>query len=152
MLLEMGISERALEYWHSMAELGLSPQVYSTYRLSLLCRVYMRHKADYLPLCVELQNCSIPSVWVRFRYAWGHKMQGDGTVIPSIPVEGLTYQPIPPHLGGQAAPFDAFGQHGKYPQVHYYPTAERAYQWAEWRAMERARLGIEPWPERCPWQ
>lgn len=44
MLLEMGVSERALDYWHSMAELGLSPQVHSTDRLSLLCRVSMHIK------------------------------------------------------------------------------------------------------------
>jgi hypothetical protein len=103
-------------------------------------------------LCVDLQHCGNSSVWVRFRYAWGQKLYADGTAAPHIPVQGLAYRPIPPHLGGQTPPLDPFGPYGKYPQVHYYPTAECARQWVDWRAMERARLEFEPRPDRAPWQ
>lgn len=92
------------------------------------------------------------NLWIRYRYAWGRKLQADGTAAPYIPVEGLTYRPVPPHLGGRTPPLDPFGPCGKYPQVHYYPTAVDAHQWAEWRAMERVQLGIKPWPDRSPWK
>ena len=87
-----------------------------------------------------------------FRYAWGRKLLSDGTSAPHIPVREPAYCPIPPHLGGQIPPHDPFGPHGKYPLAHYYPTAEIARQWMEWRAMERARLGREPRPDPVPWQ
>ena len=83
---------------------------------------------------------------------WGRKLLSDGTAAQHIPMQGITYSPIPPHLGGQTPPLDPFGPHGKYPLAHYYPTAESARQWMEWKAMERARLGHEARPEPGTWQ
>jgi hypothetical protein len=100
----------------------------------------------------ELENCDVVSLWVILRYAWGRKLLADGTSAPHIPVQGLAYRPIPPHLGGQTPPHDPLGPYGKYPIAHYYPTAERARQWMEWKAMERARLGHEPRPGSVSWQ
>ena len=103
-------------------------------------------------LDTELQSCETVSLWIPSRYAWGRKLLADGTAAPHIPVKGLTYRPIPPHLGGQSPPYDPPEPYGKYPLAHYYPTAERARQWMEWKAMERVRLGYEPLPEPTPWQ
>jgi len=107
-----------------------------------------------LPLVfdTESQNCEVVSVWTMARYAWGRKLLSDGTSSPHIPVPEPVYSPVPPHLGGQTPPHDPSGPYGKYPLAHYYPTAESARQWMEWRAMERARLGYEPWPHVVPWQ
>jgi len=101
---------------------------------------------------LELQSCDVVSLWLVYRHVWGRKLLADGTSAPHIPVQGLPYRPIPPHVGGETPPHDPFGPHGKYPIVHYYPTAERAHQWMEWKAMERARLGREPRPDVAPWQ
>ena len=109
-------------------------------------------QTSFLPDCAtELQYCSIFRLWVRARYAWGRKLLADGTAAAQIPVNGYPYRPIPPHLGGQSAPFDPFGPHGKYPLVHYYPTREIAHQWMEWKALERERLGVPPRADPMPW-
>ena len=108
--------------------------------------------SDFLPDCdAELQYCGIFCLWNPARYTWGRKLLADGTAAPHIPVKGLPYRPIPPHLGGQYPPCDPFGPYGKYPLAHYYPTAEIAHQWMEWNAMERRRLGFPARPAPVPW-
>lgn len=102
-------------------------------------------------LDAELQACDTVNIWDISRYAWGRKLLADGTAAPHIPVQGLAYRPVPPHLGGETPPHDPLGSYGKYPLAHYYPTAERARQWMEWKAMERIRLGREPRPNPVPW-
>ena len=102
-------------------------------------------------LDTEFQSGDV-NLWVISRYVWGRKMLADGTPASHIPVRGLPYRPIPPHLGGQTPPHDPFGSYGKYPLAHYYPTPERARQWMEWKAMERTRLGLAPRPEPAPLQ
>jgi hypothetical protein len=99
----------------------------------------------------ELEYCSIVCLWVRARYGWGRKLLADGTAAPHIPVVGLPYRPLPPHLGGERPPCDPFGPHGKYPLAHYYPTPEVTHQWMEWRDLERDRLGIPRRPKAAPW-
>ena len=98
----------------------------------------------------EFQRNDVGNSWVISQYTWGRKLLADGTAAPYIPVQGLPYRPIPPHLGGQTPPHDPFGPYGKYPLAHYYPTAERARQWMEWRAMERTRLGLDTRPDPVP--
>ena len=100
----------------------------------------------------ELQNCDVVNLWMASRYAWSRKLLADGISVSHIPVQGLPYRPIPPHLGGQTPPYDPAGPYGKYPLAHYYPTAESARQWMEWKAMERAQFTPEPWPHPVPWQ
>ena len=151
MLLEIGIPDRVIDHWNYKAELGPSSLVLRpTDNTSLLRRFHLVRILAAPDLDTELQCCNSVCLWLPSRYAWGRKLLADGTAAPHIPVKGLAYRPIPPHLGGQTPPFDPFGPYGKYPLAHYYPTAERARQWMEWRALERARLGCEPWPN--PWK
>ena len=146
MLLENGNQERTVDHWCHMAELGVS-------LLPANCTIPFGHPADFCLLSEkELQNCDVVSLWTVFRYAWSRKLLADGTPAPNVPVQGLPYRPIPPHLGGQTPPYDPDGPYGKYPLAHYYPNAESALQWIEWRALERAQLGHEPWPHPVPWQ
>ena len=153
MLLENGIPERVLEHLLHMAELGALSLVPLPAReiTSFFCP---RARLTSLPRVpdTEIQSNDVGNIWVTSRYTWGRKLLADGTSTPYIPVQGLPYRPIPPHLGGQTPPHDPFGPYGKYPLAHYYPTAERARQWMEWRAMERARLGLEPRPDPTPFQ
>jgi len=153
MLLEQGIPEHVIDHRHHMAELGAPSLV-----LLPACTYYhsfplLESTADRAASCfdTELQSCEVVSLWTMFRCAWGRKLLANGTTTPHIPLQGLAYQPIPPHRGGQTPPHDPFGPYGKYPLAHYYPTAERARQWMEWKAMERARLGHEPWHDPVPW-
>jgi hypothetical protein len=150
----MGIPGQVIDMWHHKTNLGVLLLVPLPARNTTPC--YFPH-SSFRPVLTtsnchsEMQSSSNSGVWHRFRFAWARKLLADGTAAPHIPVEGLAYRPIPPHLGGETPPCDPFGPYGKYPMVHYYPTAERAHQWMEWRSRQRALVGSEP---RAPvsWQ
>jgi len=131
-----------------------SKEIYSALKIMFVEKGIPQHAVDrwHDNSQLELQSHDTVCLWIDWRYAWGRKLLADGTAAPHIPVQGLPYRPIPPHLGGQTPPCDPLEPYGKYPLAHYYPTAERARQWMEWKAMERARSGREPRPDPVPWQ
>lgn len=139
MLIDLGIEEDVINHWDHRIELGTSSAGGMLFYLLTI------------DIPTELQYCGMICLWLRGRYAWGRKLLGDGRAAEHIPVKGLKYRPIAPHLGGQRPPCDPFGPYGKYPLAHYYPTAERASQWMEWHALERERLGRDPRPKPLAW-